>query len=49
MVLLCLHSKKEEIMESELKYRIKDREMADALWDDECLLAIDGRHQGKNW
>lgn len=27
-------------MESELKYRIKDREMADALWDDECLLAI---------
>jgi triphosphatase len=40
MVVLCLHLKKEDIMESELKYRIKDREMADALWDDECLLAI---------
>ncbi|HCU07632.1 MAG TPA: hypothetical protein DF480_01440 [Clostridiales bacterium] len=40
MVVLCLHLKKEEIMESELKYRIKDREMADAIWDDECLLAI---------
>ena len=40
MVVLCLHLKEEEIMESELKYRIKDREMADTLWDDECLLAI---------
>jgi triphosphatase len=27
-------------MESEMKYRIADREMADAIWDDECLLSI---------
>jgi len=27
-------------METELKYRIQDKEMADALWDDEILLSI---------
>lgn len=40
MVVLCLHLKKEDKMESELKYRIRDREMADALWDDEYLLSV---------
>jgi triphosphatase len=42
MVAYCRHLKKEETMETELKYLIRDKDMADELWNDEILLSIAG-------